>query len=210
MTLEEELLSYEVSPFTDEGLSYEEIDDLYASDIEVEEPVPETPAGVTVVFAPRGRFYTDRYLAPDIQRDSFIQSLHEEAVSSNYYFYAAMNNPRLVHLKRHHTIDFYTLEFQRVMSIFLQYYGKGDLVVVTGFRSPWEIGIHPHSVGIAIDIKADTEEQRRRIMNAAFAAGIPTIIPGGEIAKGEGYVHLDLAEKAPYIYDEGIYEGPWS
>lgn len=209
MSLEDALENWIEEPFTDEDLSPQEVDDLYKSDIVVEEKPPQEESP-TIVYAPRGKFYVDKYLAPDINRDAFIRALHEEAVATDYELYQPLNNPRLVHLKRHHSIDFYTPEFGRVMAIFLRYYGKGTLFVVTGFRSHGEIGTQPHSVGIAIDLKVESEEQRIRVMNAAYMSGIPTIIPGGEINKGEGFVHLDLAEKAPYIYDEGYYEGPWT
>lgn len=188
--------------------SEEELKELYRiSDNVTPYVAPEEPS---IPYAPRGKFYRTSYVAPDVDRDSYILALHQEAVASHYSYYAALNSDRIKHIDRNDSLDFYTTEMRRVIPLFLDYYGKGKLFVINGFRSPGEIGIYPHSVGIAMDIAAQDKEQADRIMNAAYMAGIPTIIPGGRFESKEGYVHLDIAPKASYIYDAGYYEGPWS
>lgn len=164
----------------------------------------------TILYAPRGKFYPTSYVAPRVGRDGYIQALHQEAITSDYLFYEPLNNARIKHLNRNDSIEFYTIEMRRVLPMFLTYYGKGELFAINAFRSPGKIGIHPHSVGIAIDLKADSKEHADRIMNAAFMAGIPTIIPGGNFETNEGYVHLDIGPKASYTYEAGYYDGPWT
>lgn len=170
---------------------------------------PRTNLPAQKIVAPRGKFYQDKYVPPAIGRKDYIHALQEEAVSTNYERYAPLSSRRMSHVDRNNSLNFYTEEMRRVVPILLHYYGKGELVVINGFRSHWDIGIQAHSVGIALDIQA-TAGQATRIMNAAYLAGIPTILPGGDFAAGEGYVHLDLAEKPTYTYEAGYYEGPWS
>lgn len=158
----------------------------------------------------RGFFYKDSYRVPDMDRGHYIRDLHEEAVSSRYQDFSPLGTESFIHRDRSLTIDFYFNDFKRVLQIFKTYYGEGQLVVINGFRSPHEIGEAPHSTGIAIDIHAEDRPHARRIMNAAYLAGIPTIIPNGEFYRGEGYVHLDIAPTADYAYDGGTYKGPWS
>lgn len=164
----------------------------------------------SVVYAPRGKFYPTSYLPPRVERDSYIQALHEEALITKYSHYKSLNNDRITHINRLDSIDFYTEEMRRIIPMFLTYYGKGQLFAINSFRSPGAIGVHPHSVGIAIDLVAENREHADRIMNAAFMTGIPTIIPGGNFDTNEGYVHLDIAPKAKYIYEAGYYDGPWT
>lgn len=163
-----------------------------------------------IIQVSRGFFYKDSYRAPDMERSHYIRDLHEEAVSSRYQDFSPLGSENFIHRDRSLTIDFYFNDFKRVLQIFKNYYGEGQLIVVNGFRSPHEIGEAPHSTGIAIDIHAEDRAHTRRIMNAAYLAGIPTIIPNGEFYRGEGYVHLDIAPTADYAYDGGTYKGPWS
>ena len=163
-----------------------------------------------IIQVPRGFFYKDSYRAPDMDRGHYIRDLHEEAVSTRYRDFSSLDNPYFKHLDRSLSIDFYFNELKKVLQIFKTYYGEGQLFIINGFRSPHEIGQAPHSVGIAVDIYAEDRAHARRIMNAAYLAGIPTIIPNGEFYRGEGYVHLDIAPTADYAYDGGTYKGPWS
>ena len=184
----------------------------YSEMTETEERAIEesSPSSLPASRVPRGYFYKDSYRAPEMERGSYIRYLHEEAVSSRYQDFSSLAAKSFIHQDRSLTIDFYFNDFKRVLQIFKTYYGEGQLVVINGFRSPHEIGEAPHSTGIAIDIHAEDRAHARRIMNAAYLAGIPTIIPNGEFYRGEGYVHLDIAPTADYAYDGGTYKGPWS
>lgn len=186
-----------------------EFDMLWAAPAQANSNHITSPTVQTATYAPRGKFYQDKYIPPEVGRKGYLNALQDEAVTTNYRQYAPLTSRRITHVDRNGSLNFYTEEMRRAVPIFLHYYGKGELVVINGFRSHWEIGIQAHSVGIAMDIQATTE-QATRIMNAAYMAGIPTILPGGDFLAGEGYVHLDLAEKPPYTYEAGYYEGPWS
>lgn len=161
-------------------------------------------------YVSRGYFYQDSYRPPEMDRATYLKLLHDESLSTNYKDFSELSDVDFKHLDRSLSIDFYFNDFRQVLQIFKDYYGEGTLIVTNGFRSPHELGISPHSTGIAMDIHAVDEVQSKRIMNAAFLAGIPTIIPNGEFHRGEGYVHLDIAPTADYAYDGGTYGGPWT
>lgn len=198
------------SNFDEDFMTEEETASIWEPQYVVSEEPEATKKEQTIIYAPRGQFYQTSYVVPKVERDAYIRALNEEAVSSDYLFYQPFKNDRIKHINRNDSIDFYTVEMRRVLPLFLNYYGEGDLFVINGFRSPGTIGIHPHSVGIAVDIKVSGKEQADRVMNAAFMAGIPTIIPGGDFDTNEGYVHLDIAPKALYTYEAGLYNGPWN
>ena len=139
-----------------------------------------------------------------------MQSLYEEGFAFEWNGYSSYSGMQLVHLERSDTLNFYHPDFLQTLSCFLHYYGKGELLVLNGFRSPHALGANPHALGIAMDLETKNTVHAYRIMNAAYMAGIPTIIPGGEFAKGEGFIHLDLAPAAMHNYGAGTYEGPWS
>lgn len=106
------------------------------------------------VYVPKGVLYKDAYRAPNISRDTYIQNLHMEALRTGYLNYSPLNLSEFVHIDRTLSIDFYLNEMTQILSIFKQYYGEGTLYVVNGFRSPHELGIGPHTVGVAIDLEA--------------------------------------------------------
>lgn len=163
-----------------------------------------------IIKAPRGRFFRDNYVVPDYNRDDYISYLNDEFTANRYANCSPLDSSEFMHSDRSLSIDFYYEDFKRVIRIFKAYYGAGNLVVINGFRSPHEIGVGPHSTGIAIDIHVEDKIQAKKVMDAAFMAGISTIIPNGEYHLGEGYVHLDIAPRADYAYDGGTYKGPWS
>lgn len=170
----------------------------------------EVDLNVEPIYIPKGTLYKDSYLAPDVPRDSYLRDLHREATRTSYLNYSKLQMSDFVHIDRALSIDFYLNDMLEILKIFKRYYGKGTLYIINGFRSPHEVGVTPHSVGVALDIEAKDRAEARKIMNAAYLAGIPTIIPNGEFFRGEGYVHLDIAPKANYVYDGGKFDGPWS
>lgn len=163
-----------------------------------------------IFYAPKGRFTNKKYKPPSIKREDWLTALNEEAVSTKYRDYGLIENESVTHSSQLNCINWYSNQFIKAFHLFLDVYGKDKLLVRNGFNSPEEFGITPHSTGVAIDLITENEEQSLRIMNAAFKVGIPTIIPAGNTDDGTGHVHLDLAPKANYIYDAGIYNGPWS
>lgn len=157
-----------------------------------------------------GRFYKNKYIPNEnISRTSLISEIRKNSEETNYSLFVKLNQPYIVHLDRQFTINYYFRDWRRVMPILKEYYGEGTFYIVNGFRSPYELGDTVHSAGLAIDILVDNEEQADRLMNAAYLAGIPTIIPAGDIESGQGHIHLDLAKKANYAYNVGTYTGPW-
>lgn len=199
----------EYEDFSVDEISDEEMQEILKDDYIVDDYEDEG-LPFEQMYAPRGSFYKDRYVAPKVDRMEYIDLLDKEGKKTKYAGFSPLDSPDFIHINRTYSIDFYLFDMKRILSIFKNYYGEGKLYVINGFRSPYDIGVNPHSVGIAIDIESENMEQARRIMNAAYMAGIPTIIPNGEFNKGEGYVHLDIAPAPNYIYDAGRYTGPWS
>lgn len=157
-----------------------------------------------------GTFYGSEYTPGEFDsRESFISKVNLIAKKKNYSFMKKLNFDYLIHLDRQYTTNLYFRDWERIMPILKSFYGKGNLYVVNGFRSPFELGVNVHSTGLAMDILVDNKEQAERLMNAAYMVGIPTIIPAGDIRRGQGHVHLDLAPKPDHVYDAGTYTGPW-
>lgn len=157
-----------------------------------------------------GDFHLDSYRSNTTNtRNGYIEDIHRIATEENYSFFSELNYHYLKHIDRQFTINFYFRDWVRIIPILKRYYGPGYFYVVNGFRSPYEIGVKPHSTGLAMDILVKDQEDADRLMGAAHMTGIPTIIPVGDIKNGQGHVHLDLAPKAPYVYNAGTYKGPW-
>ena len=157
-----------------------------------------------------GSFIRDKYIPNNsLDRDNFIGEVHRTAEKNDYNFFVELTEDYIKHLDRQFTINFYFRDWPRVMQSIKSFYGPGVFYIVNGFRSPYELGISPHSTGLAIDILVENQEKADRLMNAAYMAGVPTIIPAGNIADGQGHVHLDLAPTPNYVYNSGTYTGPW-
>lgn len=157
-----------------------------------------------------GKINNNKYMRnEDIDRDTLIREIRKNSEETSYSLFVKLNLPYVIHLDRQFTINYYFRDWERVMPLLKEYYGEGTFYIVNGFRSPYELGDTVHSAGLAIDILVENEEHADRVMNAAYLAGIPTIIPAGDISAGQGHVHLDLAEKASYVYNAGTYTGPW-
>lgn len=197
----EELTSYDLDLLTDAERA-ELLKDQYVPVDDVDRP--------NQVTAARGRFYIDSYVHPDVPRDLYIRDMHSEITRTRYKDFKELNGHSIRHSDQTGSLNFYFKDLIDALIIMKRYYGPDNLYIINGFRHPEEVGINPHGVGIAVDIHVKNWEQARRVMNAAHIAGIPTIIPSGEIEKGLGHIHLDIAPPANYIYDAGAYTGPWS
>lgn len=158
----------------------------------------------------RGRFELGRYYPPTIERKEYLNARIIEAIKDDFSEYKPLNNSQLNHLDRIDTFDYYPLDMHKAVELFLSYYGDGILDIIHGFRSPLVYGINAHNAGLAIDIAAADKTHARKITNAAFRAGIPNIVLGGDFEESQGYVHLDISPKEIFLYNAGIYEGPWS
>lgn len=169
------------------------------------------PPVMVAAKAPKGYFSLNKYHPPqNIAREDYLHALSLDMQASDWPNYGPYTSPRVIHRDRIDSLNFYHPDLLRALENFFSYYGGGILYVINGFLSPQKMGATPHSLGIAIDIEAKDNAASYRIMNAAYMSGIPTIIPGGDFARGEGYVHLDLAPKATHNYGAGVYDGPWS
>lgn len=180
-------------------------------------PTPKQTASVKtqparqIVRVPKGSFTLKKYRPPaNIEREEYLQTLHTEMITTDWPEYGPLTSSRIVHRERTDSLNFYHPDIRRIMELFLTYYGNGMLYIVNGFRSPRLYPTQVHSLGLALDIEAPDEASAYRIMNAAYAAGFPTIIPGGDFPNRQGHIHLDLAPKAVYNYGMGVYDGPWS
>lgn len=157
-----------------------------------------------------GKFHNNQYLPNNTMgRTTYINEVRKNAEKTNYSLFVKIDEPYLFHLDRQFTINYYFKDWERIIPIMKEFYGEGNFYVVNGFRSPYELGDTIHSSGLAMDILVKNEEDAERLMNAAYMAGIPTIIPAGDIAGGQGHIHLDLARKASFTYNAGTYNGPW-
>lgn len=157
-----------------------------------------------------GKFYRDSYIPnQEITRDMLVNDLHNYSRKNKYPHFVSLEQPYIKHLDRQFTTNFYFKDWQRIIPTLKEYYGEGIFYIVSGFRSPFELGVNVHSTGLAMDILVKDEVDADRLMNAAYMTGIPTIIPAGDIKKGQGHIHLDLAPPPNHVYDAGIYSGPW-
>lgn len=157
-----------------------------------------------------GTFKKDKYFPNNsMTRDVYIREVNRLAEEKEYSFFVSLNAPYIKHIDRQFTANFYFKDWLRVMKNIKSFYGPGVFTIVNGFRSPFELGVNVHSTGLALDILVQNREEADRLMNAAYLAGVPTIIPAGKISEGQGHVHLDLAPAPEYAYDAGTYTGPW-
>lgn len=162
------------------------------------------------VMAPRGKIQHGRFFPVQTDREGYLQSRVFEAIHRDYQEFRPLNSPQLYHVDRIDSIDFYPTDMRQVISLFLDYFGTDTLYVIQGFRSPIQNGINAHTAGLAMDIAVQDNEEYRKVANAAYRAGIPNIVPGGDFSNGEGYVHIDISPKEHFYYEAGAYEGPWS
>ena len=158
----------------------------------------------------RGEIKLGRYYPPQVERKEYLNARIIEAIKEDFSEFKSMSNSQLIHLDRIDTFDYYPLDMHKVVELFLSYYGDGNLKVIHGFRSPLLYGINAHNAGLAMDIVAEDKAHARKIANAAFRAGIPNIVLGGDFEESQGYVHIDISPKEKFVYNAGIYEGPWS
>lgn len=206
----EENLEWETRNFNENEvlLTDEEHARLIQDDYEVVDDVlSETPS--SFVSLPLGVFKNGRYYAPDLNRKIYIQAAQEAAVVSSYADYIPMNEERLPFVDRIHTLNYFHPDFVRALNIALSRYGDGPLVATKGMTPRLDGFLTPHNVGMAIDIAVSTNDERKRLMNAAWLAGIPTIVQAGG-GSTEAHIHLDICPHEPFIYDGEYYEGPWS
>lgn len=157
-----------------------------------------------------GKFQKDKYIPINsTPRDNYIRNVNDLAEAEGYSFFVELTSDYIKHLDRQFTANFYFRDWARILPILKRFYGDGLFYVVNGFRSPFELGVGIHSTGLAMDILVEDQEDADRLMGAAYMTGIPTIIPVGDIRRGQGHIHLDLAPKPTYSYNAGTYNGPW-
>lgn len=202
---------------TDEHVIYNEDEDLMSEDERqalladqyiVEDDAEASPFKPMAV--PKGRFYSDAYVHPDVPRDIYIRDVYAHAQETRYDGYEAFESDSIHHSDLMGGINFYHPVLIRVLPIMKSYYGQGHLYIINGFRHAEEVGVNSHATGLAVDIHVTSQDQARRLMSAAYIAGIPTILPVGNAQDGSGHVHLDMAPPADFTYDSGKYSGPWS
>lgn len=162
------------------------------------------------VISLSGKFIKDKYIPNNsMTRDVYIGEVNRLAQEKEYSFFVSLDAPYIKHIDRQFTVNFYFKDWLRVIKNIKSFYGPGTFTIVNGFRSPFELGLNPHSTGLALDVLVKDREEADRLMNAAYLSGVPTIIPVGKIDEGQGHIHLDLAPAPRYAYDAGTYTGPW-
>lgn len=162
-------------------------------------------------YTERGTFSKDRYHPPyKISKHHYVIARINENIENKYQDFAPINSNQFKYLERIDTLNFYPKDMRETISLFLRYYGTGQLNILMGFTSPEINGITVHSSGLAMDILAENKEHARQIANAAYRAGIPNIAFGGDFSTSNGYVHIDIAPKEKFSYNAGFYDGPWS
>lgn len=202
------------NPYSEEYIDEDEEEELGEWELDKLSKFPQDATDEEIygiLRTKRGTFTEKSYLAPShITRHEYIMSRTNEDSETQFEEYQALQSPQLIHLERTDTLDFYPEDMRKVLRLFLSYYGSGRLFVICGFRSPQIHGVSAHSVGMAIDIEAVDKSHGLRICNAAYRAGVPNIVLGGDYDEGEGYVHLDITPKERFAYNAGYYDGPWS
>lgn len=167
--------------------------------------------GLPIVHPERGGFTSRRYHPPlKIDRENYIILRNIENRNLDYAEFSPYVSNQLIHVERIDTINFYPVDMHQALKLFLEYYGEGTLYIINGFQSAKMNGVNAHSVGLAVDIAADNKEHGRRIANAAYGAGFPNIVYGGDFNTKNGYIHIDICPKEEFAYDQGVYQGPWA
>lgn len=180
---------------------------LIQDDYVVTEDTANSPK--SSLLLPSGTFKNGRYYPPELNRKVYIQAAQSAAVDSNYADYTYVNEERLPFVDRVHTLNYFHPDFVRTLNIALSRYGDGPLVAIRGMTPRTNGSLTPHNVGMAIDIAVSTNDERKRLMNAAWLAGFPTIVQAGG-GSAEAHIHLDICPHEPFVYDGQYYEGPWS
>lgn len=166
--------------------------------------------GLPIVTPPRGMITKRKfYVINDVSKEDYIISRNIENRNNKYEEFRPFHNNQLIHLDRIDTLNYYPIDMHKVLKLFLEYYGEGNLFVINGFLSAKITGVNAHSVGLAVDILAEDNTQAKKIANAAYATGIKNIVYGGNFNNGNGYVHIDICPEDKFSYGQGVYQGPW-
>ena len=174
-------------------------------------PAEDSPVSdvKTLINYPKGFIETGVYQSPKVDRQTYIRSLQDYAFSTNYINYIEIADTNNIFLNHAETINLFHPDFVQVFNLFRKRYGEDSLYVIKGLSRPDIESPNAHTIGMAIDIKVESENQKNKIMNAAWLVGFPSILQVGG-SSSDGHIHLDLCPYEPFLYDGKLYEGPWS
>lgn len=150
---------------------------------------------------PVGKFNGNRFLAPKYVRSIYV---HERKQSDDFRVkngYMPLPANEFIHLNGPQE-NYYAPESQDVFRALKDRLGYKQLIVVRGYE-PDTKNFSSHSIGIAMDIYAETPEEAIRIADTAWGIGIRAI------AIGPRFVHVDAGPEATWGYGNlAVYRGP--
>lgn len=122
-----------------------------------------------------------------------------------------LNPEYFIHIDRHDGFEgnLYMPDAKLAFEIFRLKSKREKLEILSGFRFSPEGMISPHEAGCAIDIRVYGHEDARKLADIAWACGFRAIAVGGDLEKGNGFLHLDIGPKSEWGYDDiPVYNGP--
>ncbi|MED2040868.1 peptidoglycan recognition family protein [Bacillus wiedmannii] len=186
--------------------------DLYQDPIRedvVESPVKLRPTEDELAFArsfalkisiPTAKLKESRIIAPDYPRSNYVEDFK---LSSSYDMkknYSPLPPNEFIHLNGPQE-NFYTSEARQAFRLLKDRLGYRTLRVARGF-DPSD-GESSHSIGISMDIYADSTEEAIYIADTAWLTGFRAI------AVGPKFVHVDIGPESAWGYDNlPLYRGP--
>ncbi|PEK88275.1 transglycosylase SLT domain-containing protein [Bacillus mycoides] len=186
--------------------------DLYQDPVReevIENPVKFPPTVEELTFArsfaakisiPVAKLKESRIVAPEYTRSSYVEDFK---MSSSYDMkknYSPLPPNEFIHLNGPQD-NFYTSEARQSFRLLKDRLGYRTLRIARGF-DPSD-GESSHSIGISMDIYADSTEEAVYIADTAWLIGFRSI------AVGPNFVHVDIGPEAVWGYDKlPIYRGP--
>lgn len=168
------------------------------------------PSPKVTIRPPSGTFTAKNvFIPPEFDRRKYIYAMNTYARQTKYKGYGRIETPRIYFRETNDQLNFFHPDFLKVFREFLTGYQYEQLIIVQGMSPPSDGLATPHSIGMAIDVLARSEEERNHIMNTAWTVGIPNIVQAGD-GSTDVHIHLDICPKSKFLYNGIYYEGPWS
>ncbi|PHD67008.1 N-acetylmuramoyl-L-alanine amidase [Bacillus toyonensis] len=152
------------------------------------------------ISIPTAKLKESRIIAPDYPRSNYVEDFK---LSSSYDMkknYSPLPPNEFIHLNGPQE-NFYTSEARQAFRLLKDRLGYRILRIARGF-DPSD-GESSHSIGISMDIYADSTEEAIYIADTAWLTGFRAI------AVGPKFVHVDIGPESAWGYDNlPLYRGP--
>lgn len=187
----------------------EEYDDISFNDPDDFWPIMQPPTDDELDFLASNRIGSypqggsligETYSPPQMSRSNFILGRFNSSEFQNKKGFRTLPDKSFIHLGGPQE-NFYSSETADMLIHLRRLLGYEYLIISRGFEVK-ELN-SSHSIGIAVDIKADTAEEALYIADTAWLMGIRSI------AIGPGFVHVDAGPENVWSYQPiPCYRGP--